>query len=127
MDEHRALIEYDFSNSNLHVLTSLAIALGTISLVGASFVLFSFTKFKSIRNKFSFAQAARRRGARVGRVAAAPRGCAGAAAAPQRVPSARREATVRNGARSDVRCHLGRQHVPRRRGRVHHLPHGRAA
>jgi len=58
MDEHRALIEYDFSNSNLHVLTSLAIALGTISLVGASFVLFSFTKFKSIRNKFSFAQVA---------------------------------------------------------------------
>ena len=57
-DDRRRLLEYDFSERNLHVLTSIAIAESSLSFLGGLFVVFSFGFFPTLRSKFAFEQVA---------------------------------------------------------------------
>ncbi|KAH8074712.1 G-protein coupled receptor [Aureococcus anophagefferens] len=57
-DGRRRLLEYDFSERNLHVLTSIAIAESSLSFLGGLFVVFSFGFFPTLRSKFAFEQVA---------------------------------------------------------------------
>lgn len=54
----RRLLEYEFSDRKLHILTSLAIAESSLSFLGGCFVVFSFLFFGKLRQKFAFEQVA---------------------------------------------------------------------
>lgn len=58
MDARRVLLEYDFSSRQLVLLDSLAIGVSSVSFVGGLFVVTSFLRFKTLRNKFAFEQVA---------------------------------------------------------------------